>query len=89
VIQIGIVEERAAADEIATKVAHQALDFTFGLRAIRTTGARGEGHSRSALQRARQDLQVVATNTNTVPRKTVWSLPSAPQQPQQPVVPGF
>ena len=38
-IEIGIMQERAAVDEIAAQVADRALDFALGLRAIRTTGA--------------------------------------------------
>jgi hypothetical protein len=41
-IEIGIMEEGAPVDEIASEVAHRALDFAFRLGAVRTTGARRE-----------------------------------------------
>ena len=39
-IKIGIVEKRTAVHEIAAKIANGALDFPFGLRAIRPAGPR-------------------------------------------------
>ena len=42
VIEIGVVQERAAVDEIAAHVADRPLDLALGLRAIRATGARRE-----------------------------------------------
>ena len=61
-IEIGVIEERAAVDEIVAQVADGPLDFALGLRAIRATRARREApvmreaekleiaHERAALQ---------------------------------------
>ena len=61
-VEIGVIEEVAAVDEIVPHVADRTLDLALGLRAVRATGARGEApvareaqelriaHQRAALQ---------------------------------------
>ena len=54
-IEIGVMEERAAVDEIAAQIADRPLDFAFRLGAIRPTGARRE----APVPREAQELEIV------------------------------
>ena len=37
-LEVGVVEERPAVDEVVAQIADRTLDFPLGLRAIRATG---------------------------------------------------
>ena len=50
-VEIGVMQERAAVDEIAAHVADRALDFALGLRAIRPTRARREAPVRGEAEK--------------------------------------